>query len=474
MRRKNNCNDKQHQKIIKRRQPVVDREVDFTMAINYSPPVRKEKTQIKGSKPFNEVPTKSYPLLFVKKCEECYHVFDFQMYNLYQKQIDIKSTLLLQIISGFDNKYLDNSVGPKHFNIFLEMIRRNIFRAFPNIMLKDCDVNYLSWPHLKLVYCCLKKSLFFNFYKNISTNFLYNLLKNTASYDKRERICASDIVYELYLRHENLRPAICKCISNLLSINTLSNELLQLINSIYVKANASLNTDFFIEYILPIHLSEKSMLYQSLLECDLSFTRRDPNLFPFIFQYLLNHWPITNLKKYSFFLKIIVKLFELTLIDNRRKENSVEITPEMANAFFDAVSLCSCSEYADVASYALLIINTPIINDVYKISTCIHRNEYNDEYDNNYLEESNNCTFLKIYQSVILAENHWDDTVRSLALDAKLALSNLDPMKFKKNCKKLANKKGDIKNAPNRIDERWNIILRQAKKRYKTIKLIVQ
>lgn len=445
--------------------PIVDREIDFSKAIEYSPPTRSEKYQITVSKPFNEVSPKNYSLIFEKKCEECSHIFDFQNSHLYQKQIEIKYTLLLHLIDGFDNSCLCNSISSQQFNTFLEMIRKNIFRAFPKMMLQDCDLNDISWPHLKLVYCCIKKSLFFNYYNRISTNFLYNLIKNIASYDKRERAYVCDITLELYSKHVPIRNAICQCISALLSINICSNELFQLISSISMKFNSIFDNDFFNEYILPMHLLEKSSSYQFLLDCDLVFTRKDPNLFPFILQYLLNHWPVSNVKKYPFFLKIIVKLFELFCIDGK-KENSI-VTPEIANAFFDVVSLCSHSEYSDAAVYALHVITLPMIRNIYHISIFTSEEE---EFDNN----ESNRTFQKLYQSIILAEKHWDKSVRSCAIDAKLALSKLDPGEFQYYRRISISNRGDFNNSLDIIDERWNIILRKARWRYRSIKFNIE
>ena len=458
--------DKQCSKPIRRKLPIVDMEIDFSVAINYSPPVRKERYKIKASKSFNEVPPKNYPSLFVMKCEECSHVFNFQNSQLYQKEIEIKYTLLLHLISGFDNASLCRSIGPQQFNVFLEMVRKNTFRALPAIMIQDCDINDISWPHLKLVYCCIKKSLFFNYYNSISSNFLYNLIKNIASYDKRERAYVCDISYELYLKHVPIRTIICRCISALLSISICSNELFQLIFALSSNFNSSFDNDFFIEYILPVHLLDKSNSYKFLIDCDLVFTRNDPSLFPFIFQYLLNHWPITNMKKCPFFLKIIVKLFEL-FFNNQINENAI-VTPEMANAFFDVVSLCSHSEYTDAAAYALRIIALPMIQDIYQVS--IIKSKEEEDYDEDYPVVISNDSFFKLYQSVIIAENHWDETVRSCTLDAKLMLSKLDPTKFKIIRGHMVNERNDFNNHHNRIDEGWNIILRQAKRRYRSIK----
>lgn len=462
-------------KKIIRRQPVADREIDFSIPIEYSPPIKTDKNKIKASKSFKDVPQNSYLTLFVRKCEECSHIFDFQNIYLFKSQIEIKSTLLIQLFNGFDNPHLCHLLGPPQFNSFLEMIRKNIFRALPNLYLQDFDANDINWPHLNLVYSCLKKSLFLGFYNNISRNFIYNLLKNVASYDKRERICVRDITIEPYARYAPVRSIIYRCVLSLLSINICSNEFFQIIASISAKSKF-FNSQFFIEYIMPMHLLPKCVLYQSLIDCDLIFVRKDSNMFPILFQYLLNHWPVTIMKKYSFFLKAIVKLFELFLIDNNGKisENYI-ITSEMANAYFDVISLCSCSEYAETAAYALHLISQPLFKYIYRISLIDDNEEY--EYDNDCSEEKNYCSFMKICQSVIISENHWDEGVRSCALDAKLALSTLNHVKFEKIRRTIiGNKAGQNSLVINKyeIDERWKIIFGQAKRRYRSININIQ
>lgn len=413
---------------------MISLDFDYEELAIYKLPIKLIR-QIKPSSSFDTVSYKNSRLSFINKCEECSYLVNFLEVSSDKAEIEAKSTLLIQIMETFESTNLCRMLDSNCFHAFLEMVKNNIFRAIPKIPSNTVDAIEISWPHLKLVYGCLKKSLILKYFSTISKSFLYNLLKNIVSNDRRERNAVKEIIIDLHSKFNNLYTIICNCIVSILSIQLCSNELFELICRLEL-----LDTNFYIDMILPVHLLSASYLYPSLIDCDLIFCRFDIQIFPILLQYLLNHWPITENKKQILFLKIIFKIFETCI---------KYVTFELSNAFFDVVSLCIQSDSADTAKYALELIESSLFSQIYPIS-----------------EKSN---FKKLYESILIAKSHWDETIRLVAVDSMLAISHLDRDMFRQIS--LQEKHEIYEHKRVDINDGWKVILKMARKNEKSLKI---
>ncbi|KAH0791729.1 phosphoprotein phosphatase [Histomonas meleagridis] len=293
------------------------------------------------------------------------------------------------------------------------MLSINLFRTLPkmpaiNVVGAHDSMLDSAWPHISLAYNCLLASLNCRHSSNISSSFIYNLVRNCSSPDDRERIAVRDILHTLYTKYMNLRSIVRDKVAAHFAIGNCSTEILEFFVSVVTGFNSPLNPSHITYYynaILPIHTLENYPTFQAqYVQLILRYITKSGFLLDRTVNYLLMHWPKSCRQKQILFLSEIEELLE---------NFEINVTPQMATSVFKLISKMTMNLNSDVAETAINILMNP------KVS---------------FLLKTHASTLYPIIVKYVYksAKNHWDECIRTNAFVTLQGLSELDSQTFNK------------------------------------------
>ncbi|OHS93450.1 phosphoprotein phosphatase [Tritrichomonas foetus] len=407
---------KGNQKVVKRAVPKSEMNLNVDKTFNFSTltglPCEHE-VNIKFSKPFQETPAKDHLKLFLEKCEQCSLICDFSSNLRDQKSKTAKTHLLKHLAAGFTLPHLVRTINQDAMKSFYKMLSINLFRPIPKVTrftiieTNDCLYDY-AWPHLSLLYDCLKQSFNCKFSQNISSEFIYHLIGNAASPDERERIAVRDILHSMYTKFMNLRTVVREKIADQFGNGVCSAELLEFFVSVVSGFNSPLipeHVTFFTNSVLPLHtLQDFPVFATQVKQLIIRYISKSGFLLDPTIDYLLKHWPKCHRAKQGLFLKEIEELFVAY---------EIHITGNMASRVFRLVGEMSNNMNTDVAETAVDILTNP--NIAFTLKTHAH------------------VVFPLVVEPVYRsAQKHWDDCIRTNAIVTLQTLSEIDKAVFSK------------------------------------------
>lgn len=395
--------------------PKSEIELNMDKTVTFSTHFRNsdEEIEIYGSKTLTEVSLKDDRNLLIEKCNECSKICDFTSDKKDIKAKSIKSTLLKQITSSFSNPHISRTLSNDVIKSFFYMIGKNIFRTFPIIKhYGPSDFNDSifdsAWPHISLAYECLNASSNSPSLKEFPPKFLSNLVDNTLSPDERERKEAKAVLNNIYNRFPSSRLVIRHRCSYIFINQKCSSELLDFYYTVVSGFSPPLKNETIIKYqheILPLHcLSNYSSYYNYLVQVVYRFIAKSEILLQYTLTYLNKHWPCTDRKKQTLFLREYEDL--VVNFDNRMNK-------EMAFQFFRKINECITNESTDIACTALEILQNPMLHFFVKNNAA-------------------NLYFMLIISISTVATEHWNDDTRDMAKTTLEVLNQIEPNAYRK------------------------------------------
>ena len=373
-----------------------------------------------------------------------------------------KKAKRLQAINELIKSFTDQSFVEKLFyiqniRILMNMIKVNLFRPLPNTELYKenlpfMDINRIKiqepdfiWPHIKGIYeifyqlvfneaCNAKKLEEF-----VTSDFIRELLKLFDSEIIEERDYLKNILHKLYVycitRRKMIRKEITDCFHSFIQgIHRLSgaSELLEIMASIIPGLMEPLkeeHVNFFNNIIIPLHKVQAANIYfgDNLINCSISFLKKDSTLsFPLL-EAILKYWPDANYTKETDFLQELPQILQFCDLE--------KIQP-LVKQLFKRVVKCISGSHLLIADNAMCLFENKIF-----------------------------LTILKKYKTIsfnILAPavnylngNHCDEQIKDSINAVNIILQKIDPQAYI-NALETANKKRphETLKIPKPIEER--------------------
>lgn len=396
-------------------QPVSDPEMQdikvyYTSHRNYS----CNDIEIVMSKPFPELPPKDCKLFFKTKCNECAKICDFSNPNKDMQAKATKIVLLKHIIASYQIPHIARAISQEMYQAFFSMIGSNLFREFPPVKIIDLhdgsipDVQDAAWTHLTIVYEALNGMLEISNSPEFPSNFVQNIVRNFYSFDSRERTQVCNTLIAISNKHPQYRNPIKKKVMEILSSNYCAAAILDWMAS-YVNGLAipfkQDSIDMFTKVLLPLHTLPNFCDFAKQLQL-LIYTClvKQPELFPTAANFLMTHWPISNVYKQLAFID------ELDIIFLRYSQASQLLHFQ---AFFRFLCNLLSNQSYQVVEKAMNIIS-------------------NKGYYQLIRDHSNGIIFNLVTALLDLSANHWNDESRKKSKTSLALLESYDANNYKK------------------------------------------
>jgi hypothetical protein len=312
----------------------------------------ERESQILKSLDFTETSRDQYVPIFRPICQQYRVICDFTYAT---SAIDQKSTLLKQIASAFRLPFFVACVAVQDLTEFYSMAFVNLFdRTFPDGAEDGVDI---AWTHLQLVYAALNAS--FSLHKSeqaISSQFVNGLIRNTVSFDTRERDISARTLLKLHETYPTFHLGIMKGVYCLLSQGLCSNELLDFLTVVISTLSLPLNPfDVGVCEHAVLHVFSFPRIYPKLLSVVMRFLNKSSQHFPEVVSYLLYHWPRTAPAKQVFFLDAFKKLLSVF---------SGLVTQRMACAVFHLTAQALPSIHVDTLFAAIALVKDETVRQL--------------------------------------------------------------------------------------------------------------
>lgn len=369
---------------------------------------------------------------------------------------------LLEWIVESDKKFLENILRP-NFDLIIEMISTNIFRALPAKKEAELDamdegavseeVTDKSWPTLIIIY-----EIFLHLVKHpaISESMLKQFL--TESYIQRlldlfetnniqERDYLKQIVHKLYAKVIKRRKVFRKMFNNhfitLVHERDMENgvsEILDIYSSIISGFAVPLrpeHVDFFKHFLTPmLKVHTCSNFYEELLRCILIFLNKDNKLAYHLLDTLLEFWPNGNTAKELGYLITIYESMDFLTSHSNFDDILVQ--------FFKRVAQCLGSEHIQIIDRTMTF---------FEKDSLLHK-----------VHEHSGIVFPLIVPVIERQlKEHWHKILKDNFRDLKVILREADANSYDAICKK-QKKVPEVKLTKREIlDKKWEILERRIK-----------
>lgn len=396
-------------------QPVSDPEmenikVSYTSHRNFS----KNDIEIVFSKPFPELPPKDCKLYFKIKCNECAKICDFSNPNKDTQAKANKISLLRHIISSYQIPHIARSLSQDRIQEFYNMISSNLFREFPPVKIIDLhdgsipDVQDASWTHLSIIYEALNGMIDISNAPDFPPNFIANIARNFYSFDSRERQQVCNTLIAISNKFPQCRVHIRKRIVDILSSNYCASAILDWMLSYANGLSIPLkqdSIDMFMKVLLPLHTLPNFCDYSKQIQVLMyTFIVKQPELFAYVANFIIVHWPIANVYKQVAFID------ELDIIFSKYSQASQ--TQHFQMFFKFLCNLLSDQSYQVTDKVMTVLSNKgyyPIIKD-----------------------HSNGIIFNLVTALLDTSANHWSTDVRKKSCTSLALLESYDANSYKK------------------------------------------
>lgn len=361
-----------------------------------------EEITIAPSKCFAEVDPKEYNNVFAQKVKECQKICDFSIGIKDVVAKKTKSDLLKDIITAFDSPEIMHLLTPSSFEKYFKMVTKNICRPMPQLkIVSPLDINDqvqdTAWPHLFLVYKTLNTLLEQNNIPPINNkNLVQALVSNCCGPDDRERFACKDILRKIYSKCPNLNQSIMRAVISQFQTKLCSADLLEFYGKAVVAGyQAPLSEEqinVFKNAVLFLHSSPNFLKFcLNLLQVINQYVKIEPKLYEPTIEYIVSHWPSSNIRKQILMLSEVEGLFlGFPKLLNERSSKLV----------FTLLSDLITQPNIDLSETSVNVIIGPALEEALLAFTPLAHK---------ILDE----------QLLSVARNHWNEFVRE---DAKLAL----------------------------------------------------
>ncbi|XP_073131280.1 serine/threonine protein phosphatase 2A 57 kDa regulatory subunit B' kappa isoform-like [Henckelia pumila] len=375
---------------------------------------------------FKDVPSSEKMNLFISKLSLCCVVFDFTdpAKNIQEKELKQATLLeLLDFVLQNPPKFSEPAILAS-----FKMCSINLFRVFPPSYRSsqassgendgDDEPKFdPSWSHLQLVYDFLLKFLASASLeakvakKYIDCSFILRIIDLFDSEDPRERDCLKAILHRIYGKFMVHRPFIRKCVSNVFSRFVLETEkhngiaeLLEIFGSVITGFALPLKEEhkiFLLRALIPLHKPKSLAIYFSQLSfCVIQFIEKEPDLACSVILGLLKYWPVTNTQKEVMFLSELEEILEVINISEFQK---------IMVPLFCRIRHCINSYHFQVAERALFL--------------------WNNDQILNLIAHNRQVIFPVLFPALVFnTQNHWNQHVLNLTLNARKTLEEMDNM----------------------------------------------
>lgn len=384
---------------------------------------------LKPSPSFQDTPQNGRVRLFIDKLRLCSVMFNWDKESTENKTnaraIEVKRQLLLELVEfvGRSKRVFTETVVVQ----IMKMVQINLFRTLPpKVHAEMIDpedeepVFEPAWPHLQIVY-----EFFLRFIisaelderlmrKFITGDFVNGLLLLLDSEDPRERDYLKTILHRVYAKFMQLRAFIRKSINTTFysfiyeteSHNGVA-ELLEILGSIISGFALPLKEEhkrFLFSVLLPMHkVKPLGIFHNQLSYCVTQFVEKDNALAERVIRGLLKFWPTVNSQKELLFLHELEELLELT----QDSEFERVITP-----LFRQISRSISSPHFQIAERTLFL--------------------WHNEYITNLIATFRQPILPIIFPALQqISDEHWNQTVNTLALNVLKIFMNMDADLFK-------------------------------------------
>ncbi len=373
-----------------------------------------------------DTPINDRGALFLKKLDQCKHIFDFSEANVDVDAKEIKRLTLTELMEYITVS--KDAYNEAYYPDIVAMVSTNVFRCLPPPSNpvgdaydpeEDEPVLEPSWPHLQLVYEFFLRfigSADFNVNiakKYIDQNFVLSLVDLFDTEDPRERDFLKTTLHRIYGKFLNLRALIRKTINHVFFQFVYETErhngiaeLLEILGSIINGFALPLKEEhktFLNRVLIPLHKGRSLSLYHpQLAYCVVQFLEKDTSLTTDVVHGLLRYWPKTNSPKEVMFLNEIEEILDIM--------DPQEFTKVMF-PLFTQIAKCIGSPHFQVAERALYF--------------------WNNEYIVHLMGENIN-TILPILFSALYKNSkaHWNRTIHGLVYNALKLFMEMNPALF--------------------------------------------
>ncbi len=272
-----------------------------------------------------------------------------------------------------------------------------------------------AWPHLHIVY-----EFFLRFIvsapvdprvmkKHINGPFVLRLLTLFNSQDYRERDYLKTLLHRIYAKFMSLRAFIRKAMNHVFFEFIYVTEqwhgvgeMLEILGSIINGFALPLKQEprnFFTRVLLPMHKVRPLVSFHHQLSyCVTQFVEKDPTLATPLILGILRYWPLPCSSKELLFIAEIEEVLELTPVDEFQR---------VARPLFQQIARCIVSPHFQVSERALYL--------------------WQNNYVGTLISEHRATVLPLVYAALHDNEDHWNDTVSSLARSVLNIFSELDP-----------------------------------------------
>jgi serine/threonine-protein phosphatase 2A regulatory subunit B' len=404
--------------------------------------------------------TKTWKIEFdtiLQKSTVIYHYED-ESRDIIKKQQKMKLLhKLLEWIIESDKKFIENILRP-NFELIIEMISANIFRALPAKKEAELDamdegvvseeVQDKSWPTLIIIY-----EIFLHLVKHpaisesmlkhsLTESYIQRLLDLFETNNIQERDYLKQIVHKLYAKVIKRRKVFRKMFNNhfitLVHERDMENgvsEILDIYSSIISGFAVPLrpeHIDFFKHFLTPmLKVHTCSNYYEELLRCILIFLNKDSKLAYHLLETLLDFWPNGNTAKE---LGYLITIFEsMDFITAHSNFNKISLK------FFKRVAQCLGSEHIQIIDRTMTF---------FEKDTLLHK-----------IHEHSEIVFPLIVPVIERQlKEHWHKILKDNFRDLKVILREADSTSYDAICKKIK-KEPEVKLTKREIlDRKWEIL----------------
>jgi hypothetical protein len=337
-----------------------------------------------------------------------------------------KSRVLKQLAAAFGLPYLVTSLTADDLTEFFSMVAVNLFeRTFPEGVIDAIEV---AWPHLSLVYTALNAS--FSLHKTqeaIGPCFIDRLVKNTVSFDGREREASARSLLKLHETYARFHDTILKSVYWLIMQSLCSDELLDFLMAIIPGFAVPLRPpELAVCLDAILHVFMLPRIFPRLVPTVLRVLNKSPDLFPDTVSCLLYHWPLTAPAKQIFYLNALAKLFAVFPGYG---------THEIARAVFRAVAQAIPSVHVDTAFAAIGFLKDESLRQLLQV----------------YPESVG-----EVLDALDAVKSHWDEDARGEAGFVFATLSRY--------------RRTPLPTYPVQSEKNWQLILAMAQRRDRSIR----
>lgn len=387
--------------------------------------------------------------VFISLCKQCAIAININNFRL--NDLINQKTTNLKLIHKYIEENSTYGLSAKTLQAFFYMVEQNLFHD--NFKRNETSPDYpdeqkfdIFWVHNKIIYKQLLIVIkLYPEYLNYS--FLYKIISNTNSIDSREREYALKFISSVYQKYNEIQEDVKSAIISQLNLGICSNELLDLTKlvigiddlneadfptKIIFKSKSKerkyneFGNYFYIDILLPLHKVDNfETFYGKLLEIILFYLKNNENLIDVTINYILMHWPTTNIRKQDAYIRELCDIF-------------MNFQKNLSNQLIESVFSKLCQSIESLNSNISKLTINIIINPVFRPT----------------LQRISVIIFPMLINS--LKNNvakYWDQEISKLSLNALNILSKIDPVAAKK---KIAERKGlDYK-------EKWSIVYKMS------------